>query len=1112
MDVATLVIRSDARDIEHGSRALSDLTRIGSATENSLARMASNIDASFSRATSVIKSFAAAYSGMKLLEFSKEVTLMAAHYNTLGVVMNTVGKNAGYSTVQLQQTESALRQTGISALESRQNIARMIQANVDLSQSTQLARIAQDAAVIGNLNSSESYTRLVYGIQSAQTEILRTIGINVNFEAGYRKLAAQLGKTADALSETEKIQARINEVMEKGKMIAGAYEASMGEAGKQLNSMKRYIDDLKASAGQAFMEPFTRGVTKATDALKFLSENSETVGKTLTWALGGATLLAISKTSGALGQLVADTSKQGVAARVTAAAALESARAEAVNAAAALRSAQASAVLGGSQTALSAAKARNTVATNALTVATSNYARAATMAGIAARGASAALAAVGGPFGVFIAAAAVVAYNWDKIAEAAGDAAAISENAARRIAAAMSEGAKAPLATLQTEIALAKKGMAEADEELRKGTKKIFDGTAYYTVPLSRDELNAIKVRSDAYRDNLLAAEKVYGIAMPRSMAEGLKGATFDIRIEDQKKFIRDNLRLLSDSAAVSKMKAGAREELVAGVAAAKAKIKALEDEQKNAATGETSLSRIAQLKGSYTPAAEKIRADIREIEKAAAEGVISQEEAAKLLAQANEKLNSALRGGNGGRGPGGGGERLANIRADITSLRAYHDSLTQLGDAAQKLTEGEKQLNRLLAQRQRLASGEDGPAKGQGQRAQSILLLDREIALIKEKIRLEKSTKGLEVLYTDLAETTSGIRATETYIQRLDTLGLRVHRLTDAEKKLLEVKAEREALIKQPVPTDPDELRSRNERIWRFDQRIEARQGLVDIENMASARKALAEAKEELERYNATMFMSQEAKERYLYFLDKEREVVATLPGEYAELITAYDESRAKAREFTTGWNQALAQYAENVGNQAAQGQRAFETATTSMTDTLTKFFMSGKLGWQDFANSVIEQIIRIQVQQATLSMVQGGFSLDWLPSGLFGPSVIGSAKGNLFYNGQVVRAFASGGAFANSVASSPTLAPMALFGEAGPEAIMPLARDGAGRLGVKAQGAGTEVNLALNVINQSSQPVSASASQPRFDGRQMVVDIVLTDLRRGGPVSQGIKAIVGK
>lgn len=1112
MDVATLIIRSDASDIGNSTRALNDLSRTGSATENSLARMASTIDTSFSRATSVIKSFAAAYSGLKLVEFSKEVTLMAAHYNTLGVVMNTVGKNAGYSTVQLQQTESALRQTGISALESRQNIARMIQANVDLSQSTQLARIAQDAAVIGNLNSSESYTRLVYGIQSAQTEILRMIGINVNFEAGYRKLAAQLGKTADALSETEKIQARVNEVMEKGKMISGAYEASMGEAGKQLNSMKRYVDDLKTSMGQAFMEPFTRGVTKATDALKFLSENSETVGKTLTWALGSATLLAISKTSGALGQLVVDTSKQGVAARVTATAALENARAEAVNAAAALRSAQASAALGGSQTALSAAKARNTVATNALTVATSNYARAATMAGIAARGASAALAAVGGPFGLFVAAAAVVAYNWDKIAEAAGDAAAISENSARRIAAAMSAAAKAPLAALQTEMALAKKGMAEADEELRKGTKGVFDGTVYYEIPLSRDELNAIKVRRDGYRSNLLDAQQSYDQVMSRSKVEGLKGATFEIQIEDQKRFIRDNLRLLNDSAAMSKMKAGSRENLLSGVEAARAKIKALQDEQKSAATGETSLTRIAQLKGSYTPAAEKIRADIREIEKAAAEGVISQEEAAKLLAQANDKLNSSLRGGKGGRGQDGGSERLANIRADITSLREYHDSLTQLGDAAQKLTEGEKQLNRLRAQRQELVEPSAGNTKRQGNRAAAIVLLDREIALIKEKIRLEKSTKGLEVLYTDLAETASGIRQAETYIQRLDTLGLRVHRLTEAEKKLLEVRVERETLIKQPVPMDPDELRNRNERIWQFDQRIEARQGLVDVENMATARKALAEAREELERYNATMFMSQEGKEKYIYFLEKEKEGIAILPGEYAKLIASYDESRAKAREFTTGWNQALAQYAENVGNKAAQAQRAFETATNSMTDVLTRFFMTGQLGWQDFANSVIEQIIRIQMQQATLSMIGGGISLDWMPSGMFGPSVIGSANGNLFYSGQVVQAFASGGAFTNSVVSSPTMAPMALFGEAGPEAIMPLARDGAGRLGVKAQGAGSEVNLTLNVINQSSQPVSASTSQPRFDGRQMVVDIVLMDLRRGGPVSQGIKAIVGK
>lgn len=55
----------------------------------------------------------------------------------------------------------------------------------------------------------------------------------------------------------------------------------------------------------------------------------------------------------------------------------------------------------------------------------------------------------------------------------------------------------------------------------------------------------------------------------------------------------------------------------------------------------------------------------------------------------------------------------------------------------------------------------------------------------------------------------------------------------------------------------------------------------------------------------------------------------------------------------------------------------------------------------------------------------------------------------------GKSVSAFAKGGVFTNSVVSTPTLAPMALFGEAGDEAIMPLSRGPGGVLGVQAFGA---------------------------------------------------------
>jgi hypothetical protein len=204
-----------------------------------------------------------------------DVAKIGARYETLGVVMNVVGKNAGYTASEIDKYTRSLQKSGISMVESRKAISRMAQANLDLEKSTLLARVAQDAAVIGNINSSEAFERLIYGIQSAQVKVLRTIGINVDFENSYAKVAKQTGRTAESFSETEKASIRMNAALEAGEQIAGTYEAAMQTAGKQLTSFPRYLEDFKVKMGEAFNPATTATVETATAAMKKLTEQIE---------------------------------------------------------------------------------------------------------------------------------------------------------------------------------------------------------------------------------------------------------------------------------------------------------------------------------------------------------------------------------------------------------------------------------------------------------------------------------------------------------------------------------------------------------------------------------------------------------------------------------------------------------------------------------------------------------------------------------------------------------------------------------------------------------------------------------------------------------------------
>ena len=224
----------------------------------------------------VLAEIAAVMATLKMADFIRDAALAAARYVTLGVVMGVVGRNAGITRETMDAVSQSLQQQGISMKESRDSTIKLVQAGIDLAEANNLGRIAQEAATIAAISSSEAFKTLIAAIQTAQPEMLRTLGINVNFEESYRKFAASAGKTTEALSEQEKMQARVNAVNEAGYRILGVYVAAMSTAGKQITSFTRYFDDLKTVAGQALQRDLADGVAFATQKIKELTEYLKT--------------------------------------------------------------------------------------------------------------------------------------------------------------------------------------------------------------------------------------------------------------------------------------------------------------------------------------------------------------------------------------------------------------------------------------------------------------------------------------------------------------------------------------------------------------------------------------------------------------------------------------------------------------------------------------------------------------------------------------------------------------------------------------------------------------------------------------------------------------------
>lgn len=219
-------------------------------------------------------------------------TLLAARVETLGVVLNTVGTNAGYSKEQLKEFEDGVKEQGITTQAARTTLIKLAQAHIDLSQATNLARVAQDAAVIAGINSSEAYDRMIHGITTLNPLILRHMGIIVDAQAEYKAYAEANGVATTELDGLTKQQIFTSAVLEAGTNITGAYTSAMETAGKKLTSLPRHIEEARVALGELFLPVMVKVIDTVTEAVKSFEQLSQGQKAIVGFSLASATALS----------------------------------------------------------------------------------------------------------------------------------------------------------------------------------------------------------------------------------------------------------------------------------------------------------------------------------------------------------------------------------------------------------------------------------------------------------------------------------------------------------------------------------------------------------------------------------------------------------------------------------------------------------------------------------------------------------------------------------------------------------------------------------------------------------------------------------------------------
>ena len=110
----------------------------------------------------------------------------------------------------------------------------------------------------------------------------------------------------------------------------------------------------------------------------------------------------------------------------------------------------------------------------------------------------------------------------------------------------------------------------------------------------------------------------------------------------------------------------------------------------------------------------------------------------------------------------------------------------------------------------------------------------------------------------------------------------------------------------------------------------------------------------------------------------------------------------RTRQQSFSEGWNLAFRQFSEDAENYARVGGESFNAVVSNMNSAIDSFVRTGKFSFKDFAKSIIQDLIAIQLKMQAMQLFKMGMS--FFGGGMGGGMSLGGAADGGFINAPTI------------------------------------------------------------------------------------------------------------